>query len=517
MAEVIAAIGVIASVAQLADFGFKLSVKLFSFSQAVSNADSSIKGISNDVSLASTVLQELCGILKADESHVVSSSAIEATQQTVKECLAIFKQLDEALDKSLGYLGASEKGKPSRGRVALEKLKWPFKQGKMELMRSNLDRLKASLTLMLQVLSYAKSISNKKEVESSFEYQRQLIESLARSERVTRRRYEALQQALEGREKGIDGMGPFITANVDISASPGLDGEDHKAIPPADTSIGELLLSFQLLNEVLESQGSGTTSYENLRLELDKFHRSEIRRLQGLHGGSAQYVQAEAGRNVQARLQQLARGGCLQESRPQEDIPPRYDVHTESAMIRVGRTAQAKQPAASYVVLCEAPPAEVHAEIDDTTDDIRENINKVLQRGDRLDDLQDKSDRLLISARNFRRENSVARSPWLAAYNGFTSAIASFGSESSKAIQGISNTVYDAGATLFSKDGSGQASQIPRPVPIRLISQDEEDDEDDEDEGDEDLPENTVQGLLSQWTNLPTPEEVTTKQDIDDG
>jgi len=46
MAEVI---GVIASVAALAEFGFKLSVKLFSFSQAVASAGESIRDISNEV------------------------------------------------------------------------------------------------------------------------------------------------------------------------------------------------------------------------------------------------------------------------------------------------------------------------------------------------------------------------------------------------------------------------------------------------------------------------------------
>lgn len=162
MAEVVALLGIVASVAQLADFGFKLSVKLFTFSKAVASADVSIKDISNDVSLTSTVLKELSQILQTDDSRVVSENAVEATSQTVKECLWIFEQLNDALDKSLGNLGLLEtKGKAKRGRVALEKLKWPFKQNKMELLRSNLDRLKASLTLMLQVLSYARDISSR--------------------------------------------------------------------------------------------------------------------------------------------------------------------------------------------------------------------------------------------------------------------------------------------------------------------------------------------------------------------
>lgn len=165
MAEVIAAIGIPASVAKLADYGFKLSIKLFTFSQAVSTADQSIKSISDNVSPTSTVLQELCHIIKLDESHVASATAVEATQRTVRECLQVFEQLNDALDKSLGNLGKLETGEGKRrfkrGTIALEKLKWPFKQAKMELLRSNLERLKTSLTLVLQVLSYARDVSNR--------------------------------------------------------------------------------------------------------------------------------------------------------------------------------------------------------------------------------------------------------------------------------------------------------------------------------------------------------------------
>lgn len=162
MAEAIAALGVVASVAQLADYGFKLSVKLFTFSEAVYSADKSIKNMSDDVSLTSAVLKELSEILKADSSTYVSHGAIDAAQQTVTECLAIFDELDKALEKSLGNLGAADRDgrkRVNKGAATLERWKWPFKQTKMELLRTNLDRLKASLTLMLQVLSYARDLS----------------------------------------------------------------------------------------------------------------------------------------------------------------------------------------------------------------------------------------------------------------------------------------------------------------------------------------------------------------------
>ena len=165
MAEALAAIGIIASIAQLADYGFKLSVKLYTFAEAVSSADRSINTISNDVSLTSTVLRELSEILKADDAHYVSERAIAATEQTVKDCFVVFEELSGALDRSLKSSvpasGKDGKAKVKSSRAALEKLKWPFLQPKMELLRSDLDRLKASLTLMLQVLSYARDLSRR--------------------------------------------------------------------------------------------------------------------------------------------------------------------------------------------------------------------------------------------------------------------------------------------------------------------------------------------------------------------
>jgi vesicle-associated membrane protein 4 len=44
---------------------------------------------------------------------------------------------------------------------------------------------------------------------------------------------------------------------------------------------------------------------------------------------------------------------------------------------------------------------------------MRENINKVAERGERLDSLQDKTDNLAISAQTFKRgANRVRRNMW---------------------------------------------------------------------------------------------------------
>ncbi|KAK2765033.1 SNAP receptor, synaptobrevin [Arachnomyces sp. PD_36] len=57
--------------------------------------------------------------------------------------------------------------------------------------------------------------------------------------------------------------------------------------------------------------------------------------------------------------------------------------------------------------------AALQAQIDDTVGVMRENINKVSQRGERLDSLQDKTDNLAESAQGFRRgANRVRKQMW---------------------------------------------------------------------------------------------------------
>jgi len=57
--------------------------------------------------------------------------------------------------------------------------------------------------------------------------------------------------------------------------------------------------------------------------------------------------------------------------------------------------------------------AALQAQIDDTVGVMRENINKVSQRGERLDSLQDKTDNLAVSAQGFRRgANRVRTQMW---------------------------------------------------------------------------------------------------------
>ncbi|KAF8504520.1 synaptobrevin-like protein, partial [Russula emetica] len=53
--------------------------------------------------------------------------------------------------------------------------------------------------------------------------------------------------------------------------------------------------------------------------------------------------------------------------------------------------------------------AAVQAQIDDTVNIMRDNITKVVERQERLDSLQDKTDNLAVSAQGFRRNANRVR------------------------------------------------------------------------------------------------------------
>lgn len=65
-----AELGLIASMIQLAGMGMKLSIRMYSYAETVSSADKSMKAIAKDISLTSTVLQELGNHMEEDKNSM---------------------------------------------------------------------------------------------------------------------------------------------------------------------------------------------------------------------------------------------------------------------------------------------------------------------------------------------------------------------------------------------------------------------------------------------------------------
>lgn len=157
-----AEIGIAGSIVGIVAAGAKLTSSLYSFYGTMSEADETIRAIATDVSITTSVLQELNRNLEQDARVRVSSShAVETAKRAVEECDYVFSKIQRILQKAIK--APTQPGKPlPREEIVVHvktRLKWAFLQPSMNLLRSNLDRLKASLTLMLQVLIYAEKLS----------------------------------------------------------------------------------------------------------------------------------------------------------------------------------------------------------------------------------------------------------------------------------------------------------------------------------------------------------------------
>lgn len=157
-----AELALLASIVQIADTGYRLSLKLYTSGEAIARADRTIITISKDISLTSTVLQELGEILRRDQDEkesICSENLVKTAGNTVKECLDAFEELDSMILKNMPNL--SQGHRATRATMALERLKWPFIQPRIQLLRGNLDMVRANISLMLNVLIYARHVSDR--------------------------------------------------------------------------------------------------------------------------------------------------------------------------------------------------------------------------------------------------------------------------------------------------------------------------------------------------------------------
>lgn len=152
-----AELGIVASIVQIADTGLRLSLRLYTFGETVAGVDKAVVSISKELSLTLSVLQELGSHLKKDhDSPICSENVIQTAEQIVQECLQVFTELDELMDKSMTKMGIEGFKKAKWTSNLTERFKWPFLQPKIDFLRSNLDRLRATLLLMLNVIVYAR-------------------------------------------------------------------------------------------------------------------------------------------------------------------------------------------------------------------------------------------------------------------------------------------------------------------------------------------------------------------------
>lgn len=143
------ALGVAASLIQVADLGTKLSVKLFSFYRQAKNANQSIQSLSSDIALTSAILRELGESLKTEESRkLCSEEAFKTLSQVLNQCRDVLGQIQRVI---------KDTDQPPKTRLQnnTEKFRLVLLEPSLEPLKLNLERLKSTMLLLLNVIMYA--------------------------------------------------------------------------------------------------------------------------------------------------------------------------------------------------------------------------------------------------------------------------------------------------------------------------------------------------------------------------
>lgn len=156
-----AALGLVASVLQVADIGIRLCCKRVSLSVAVGDTKHFFTLISKDLSHTSSILRELGQMIELHRSRGFCSENLYATVAAlVKDCRESFQEMDEALTTRLSIFESNNVA-ASTMTDTFDAFNRFFLQPKMELLDADLERLKSTLLLILNVIIYTKLVNER--------------------------------------------------------------------------------------------------------------------------------------------------------------------------------------------------------------------------------------------------------------------------------------------------------------------------------------------------------------------
>lgn len=168
------AIGIAASIIQVADLGTKLSIKLFTLYREIKNANQATKDLASDVSLTCAILRELGQSLKQDErAKLCSKEALIIAKYILNQCEEVMCDIRNRLKK---HGVGSEGEKMSAFRRATEKFWQALSMQDLDPLKAKLETLKSTMILMLNVIMFAGQVRNKQ--STALEEQRALVERL---------------------------------------------------------------------------------------------------------------------------------------------------------------------------------------------------------------------------------------------------------------------------------------------------------------------------------------------------
>ncbi len=145
---------IVASIIGVAGAGFRLSLILNAVGSEISNAECDIHSIAKGISLFSLMLKQV-GKTMEEGKTVASQSAMDTAMEIRDQSQVVFDEIKNMIDLAQGR---DEQGN-LRSITIAQRLKWCFKKQKVQYLLGQLESLKLSLSIMLQILQMGKAIA----------------------------------------------------------------------------------------------------------------------------------------------------------------------------------------------------------------------------------------------------------------------------------------------------------------------------------------------------------------------
>ena len=145
---------IIASIVGVAGAGFRLSLILNAVGSEISNAECDIHSIAKGISLFSLMLKQV-GKTMEEGRAVASQSAIDTATEIRDQSQVVFDEIKNMVDLA----HAKDEMGNLRSVTIAQRVKWCFKKRKVQYLLGQLESLKLSLSIMLQILQMGKAIN----------------------------------------------------------------------------------------------------------------------------------------------------------------------------------------------------------------------------------------------------------------------------------------------------------------------------------------------------------------------
>ena len=144
---------IIASIIGVAGAGFRLSLVLNAVATQISNAECDIHNIAKGISLFSLMLKQV-GKTMEEGRTVATQSALDTATEIRDQSQVVFDEIKNMVDLAQ----ARDENGHIRSITIAQRVKWCFKKQKVQYLLGQLESLKLSLSIMLQILQMGKAI-----------------------------------------------------------------------------------------------------------------------------------------------------------------------------------------------------------------------------------------------------------------------------------------------------------------------------------------------------------------------